>query len=100
MIDPEQCETMVQVRAGVDELDEHIVALLALRTRFMDAAARIKQHRDQVRDEPRKAAVIANACAAASREGMPPEIVGQVFETLVEASIAYEMSRFDQRGLD
>ena len=72
MIDPEQCRTMAEVRAGVDALDERIVALLAVRTRFMDAAARIKERRDQVRDEPRKAAVIAHARAVAEREGMPP----------------------------
>ncbi len=95
MIEPEQCKTMVEVRAGVDALDERIVALLAVRTRFMDAAARIKDHRDQVRDEPRKAAVIAHARLIAEREGMSPELVGHIYECLVEASIAYEMKRFD-----
>ncbi len=87
---------MVEVRAGVDALDERIVALIAMRTRFMDAAARIKEHRDQVRDEPRKAAVIAHARLVAAREGMPPDLVGQVYECLVEASIAYELMRFDR----
>lgn len=95
MIDPELCQTMADVRTGVDALDERIVALLATRTRFMDAAARIKQHRDQVRDEPRKAAVIAHARTVATREGMPPAIAEQVYETLVEASIAHELARFD-----
>ncbi|MDP9096229.1 MAG: chorismate mutase [Pseudomonadota bacterium] len=95
MIEPEQCKTMVEVRAGVDEVDERIVVLLAVRTRFMDAAARIKEHRDQVRDKPRKAAVIAHARLIVEREGMSPDLVGQVYECLVEASIAYEMMRFD-----
>ena len=99
MIDPEQCETMIEVRAGVDALDERIVALLAVRTRFMDAAARIKEHRNQIRDESRKAAVIAHARAVAEREGMSPDLVGQVYERLVEASIAYEMMRFDSDEL-
>ena len=94
MIEPEQCKTMVEVRAGVDALDERIVALLAVRTRFMDAAARIKEHRDQIRDEPRKAAVIAHARSVAEREGMSPDLVGQVYECLVDASIAYELMRF------
>ena len=88
---------MAEVRAGVDELDERLVALLAVRTRFMDAAARIKERRNQVRDEPRKAAVIAHARAVATREGMPPDIAGAVYETLVEASIAHELERFDRR---
>jgi isochorismate pyruvate lyase len=97
MIEPEQCRTMAEVRAGVDALDERIVTLLAVRTRFMDAAARIKERRDQVRDEPRKAAVIAHARAVAAREGMPEVIAGEVYECLVEASIAHELARFDRR---
>ena len=87
---------MAEVRAGVDALDERIVTLLATRIRFMDAAARIKQARGEVRDEPRKAAVIAHARAVAEREGMPPAIAAALYEQLVEASIAYELDRFDR----
>ena len=58
MIEPEQCRSMAEVRAGVDQLDAELVTLLARRFRFMDAAARIKLSRDDVRDEARKAEVI------------------------------------------
>ncbi len=95
MIAPENCTTMSEVRAGVDALDEQIVALLAARTRFMDAAARIKNERKAVRDEARKAAVIAHALDAAARTGAPPALVRNVYEALVESSIAYEFERFD-----
>ena len=54
---------MKEVRAGVDALDRELVALLAQRFAYMDAAARIKPERGHVRDEARKAAVIANARA-------------------------------------
>lgn len=97
MLEPEQCQSMVDVRAGVDALDEEIMALLARRMRFMDAAARIKQDRGQVRDEARKRAVIANAVAAAGRFGFPTELARDLYESLVEASIAYEFERFDAR---
>lgn len=95
MIAPEACTTMTDVRDGVDAVDERLVALLGLRFRFMDAAARIKQDRAHIRDEPRKAAVIAHARAVAAREGADPEIVAMLYEILVEASIAYELRRFD-----
>ena len=88
---------MAEVRAGVDALDATLVALLARRFRLMDAAARIKPERGQVRDEARKAAVIANARAAAEREGAPPEAVAALYEELVERSIAYELARWDAR---
>jgi len=97
MTAPEDCRTMAEVRAGVDALDERIVALLAGRFRYMDAAARIKPDRSQVRDEARKAAVIAHARAVAAREGADPEPIAHAYEALVEASIGYELTRWDTR---
>jgi isochorismate pyruvate lyase len=90
------CETMSQVRAGVDALDRELVALLARRFAYMDAAARIKPARDQVRDEARKAEVIANAAAAARAAGLPEGLAETLWETLVESSIAHELTRWDR----
>ena len=91
------CTTMVEVRAGVDQLDRDLVALLAKRFAYMDAAARIKPARAAVRDEARKAEVIANARAEAATLGVPEDVVGALWERLVEASIAYELAAFDRR---
>jgi isochorismate pyruvate lyase len=96
-IDPRDCTTMAEVRAGVDAVDRALVALLARRFGYMDAAARIKPERGQVRDEGRKAQVIANARAHARAAGIPDEPVGELWDRLVEASIAYELEAFDRR---
>ena len=97
MIEPEDCRSMAEVRAGVDALDAQIVTSLGKRMRFMEAAARIKQHRDEVRDEARKAAVIDHAAEVAEQVGFPPELVRRLYDMLVEGSIAYEFDRFDER---
>lgn len=86
---------MAEVRAGVDEVDAQIVNLLARRFGYMDAAARIKQDRDTVRDEARKAQVIANARKAALELRIPQDVIADMWETLVEGSIAYEFGRWD-----
>lgn len=91
------CSTMTEVRAGVDALDRELVAMLRRRFDYMDAAARIKPERAAVRDERRKAEVIANARAAAEAAGLPGEAIAQLWDGLVEASIAYELERFDAR---
>ena len=67
--DPEICETMLDVRAGVDEIDRMLVALIARRQGYMDAAARIKPSREVVRDEARINQVLANVKAEAERQG-------------------------------
>jgi isochorismate pyruvate lyase len=96
IVEPGACRTMAEVRAGVDRLDREIVERLAKRFGYMDAAARIKGERAAVRDEARKAEVIANAAAHAAELGVPVTLVADVWEQLVEASIAYEFDRFDE----
>lgn len=94
---PAACTTMTEVRVGVDAVDRELVALLGIRFGYMRAAARIKPDRSAVRDEPRKATVIANARAAAVAAGVPDDVVARLWEALVEASIAYELNVFDAR---
>lgn len=92
---PEQCETMIDVRAGVDQVDRELVALLVRRFGYMDAAARIKPDRDSVRDEARKAQVLDNVARAARDAGLCPERLRAVWNELVEQSIAHELGRWD-----
>ena len=94
---PDDCRTMPEVRAGVDALDRELVALLARRFAYMRAAARIKPERAMVRDEARKAAVIAAAQAEAQRLGAPDERIAVLWEDLVESSIAYELEQWDAK---
>jgi isochorismate pyruvate lyase len=94
-LSPTDCTTMIEVRAGVDALDQQLVALLATRFGYMRAAARIKPARDAVRDEARKASVIAAAVAEAGAHGIPADVVGDIWERLVEGSIAYELAEWD-----
>lgn len=91
------CTTMAEVRAGVDQVDRELVALLARRFGYMDAAARIKAERGAVRDEARKAQVIANVRAHARSAGLPEDAIASLWDLLVEASIAYEFDAFDRR---
>ena len=98
-IDPADCSTMAEVRAGVDAVDRELVMLLTRRFAYMDAAARIKPARDHVRDEARKAEVIANARVGAMAAGLPADAVADLWEQLVEASIAYELDAFDRLAL-
>lgn len=99
-IDPADCSTMAEVRAGVDAVDLELVALLARRFGYMRAAARIKSARTAVRDEARKAQVIDQVRVAAAGLDLPPERLAAVWEELVEQSIAYELDIWDATRTD
>jgi len=93
---PDDCQTMTDVRAGVDQVDRELVALLVRRFGYMDAAARIKLDRGAVRDEARKAQVIDNVAREAEAAGLEPARLRAVWNELVEQSIAYEAVRWDR----
>jgi isochorismate pyruvate lyase len=87
---------MTEVREGVDATDRELVELLERRFSYMQAAARIKQDRGAVRDEERKTAVIAAATERARAAGLPDRVIAELWEQLVEASIAYEFEEWDR----
>lgn len=93
---PGDCTTMAEVRAGVDATDRALMDLLDRRFGYMRAAARIKTDRAVVRDEARKAQVIANVRADAAARGIPADALADIWERLVEASIAYELVEWDR----
>ena len=93
---PEECETMTEVRAGVDAVDRALMELIDRRFGYMRAAARIKPDRSTVRDEARKAAVIAAARADAAARALPADAVAAIWEQLVETSIAYELVEWER----
>lgn len=93
---PNDCTSMAEVREGVDATDRELVELLERRFGYMRAAARIKESRGAVRDETRKASVIAAAVADAEARGLPGDVIGDIWERLVEGSIAYEFVEWDR----
>ena len=93
---PEDCQTMAEVRDGVDTLDRQLVALIAERARYMEAAARIKPGRDTVRDDWRVNDVLTKVKAEAEKTGLPVSIAEPVWRELVERSIQYEFEVWDR----
>jgi isochorismate pyruvate lyase len=90
------CTTMAHVRHEVDRLDQVLVALIAERQTFMDAAARIKGHRGLVRDETRVEDVMSKVAARAQIHGLSLSIAEPVWRTMMDRCIAYEMAAFDR----
>lgn len=93
---PDACTDMGEVREGVDATDRELMILLSRRFGYMRAAARIKETRDAVRDEARKQAVVSAAAQDAASRGLPAEAIAEIWDQLVESSIAYELDEWDR----
>ena len=77
--DPGKCTDMRDVREGVDAVDRAMIALIRRRFGYMDAAARIKPDRAAVRDEERKAQVLANVKRMAEDAAIPGPLVAALW---------------------
>ena len=96
MVARKHCLSMEEVRSEIDALDRAIVALLADRLHYIGEAARLKQRRDQVRDEARIADVLGKVEAEARRLSANAGVLVATYRTLIEQSIAHERETFDR----
>ena len=93
----ENCASMAQLRVAIDALDARLVALLAVRQSYIERAAQLKTGRDQIHDAARIEDVVAKVIAAGRKAGLSPVIAEAVWRALIEASIAHEFEKFDER---
>lgn len=93
----EQCLNMAELRQEIDLLDQKLVELLSQRQRYIERAAEIKAHREQIRDEARIADVLEKVTLGAEKAGLKPEIAQRVWRELMEGSIALEMDCYEAR---
>ncbi len=100
MTPPAECETMADIRAGIDALDEELVRLFAQRAAYIDRAAQIKARDDlPARIDSRVEEVVANVRRHAETYGLPPDLVEKLWRRLIDWSIAREESRLGPDSL-
>lgn len=91
MREPQDCETMDELRAAIDALDGALVALLVQRARYIDRAAVLKPAEGlPARIEARVDEVLANVRSCAGAGGLDPDLAERVWRELIEWSIRRE----------
>jgi isochorismate pyruvate lyase len=79
-----------KIRARIDELDDQIVVLLALRQDQVKHAAHHKSDADAVRAPVRRNEVMARLAQRALTHGVEPEVVAAVYTAMIDAFIQLE----------
>lgn len=91
---PEECASIEDVRQGIDALDREVIALIGRRARYVEAAARFKTGESSVRAPERREAMLEARRRGAEEEGLSPEVISEVYETLVSYFVGREMERW------
>lgn len=98
--EPDDCTTLAEVAAGIEAIDLAIIAQLARRFAYMWAAAALKDSAAAVTDEAPHRARLMHARRAAFEQGVPVGLVGDFWDRLVDASIAYERQAWERLHRD
>jgi len=84
------CQNMSEVRAGIDQIDEALVDLLAQRWTFVDRAWEYKREPGEASVPWRNREVIDKVRARAGDAGMPPEMAEALWRMIIGWGIQYQ----------
>jgi isochorismate pyruvate lyase len=94
MPEPDACQSLAEVRAEIDCIDEQIVRLLGRRAGYVKAAARFKTSEVAVAAPDRQLAMIEVRRQWAEREGLDPDVIEKLYRDLVAYFIRREMDHW------
>jgi isochorismate pyruvate lyase len=86
-----ECKNIDEVRVNIDIIDREIVKLLSERSKYVRQAAKFKKNTDDVKAPKRVEEVIEKVRNLALEYGSSPEIVEQIYRTMIDCFIDYEM---------
>jgi len=87
---PEDCQSLEEVREGMDALDRELVALIAKRVGYVRAAARFKTSAEAVAAKDRVQAVLATRRAWAQDAGLDGPTIEGIYRDLVAYCVSEE----------
>lgn len=88
---PLECKNIDEVRHEIDNIDSEIIRLLAARTEYVHEVVKYKDPTSSSIEAPdRRAAVISSRREWAQNAGVSPELVGEIYNTIIEFFIQEE----------
>lgn len=93
----QDCETMDQVRAEIDRIDDALVDLVAERFTYVDRAWQLKERPDEATVPWRIRQVIDKVEVRAKERGLPPELAVALWRQMIGWFIQYEEEKLARR---
>ncbi len=97
---PEECRDMQDIREAIDAIDDQIVRLIADRARYVKAAAPFKTDTQADKDPDRVKKVIQSKKELALHYGVSPELVGELYERMIEYFVKAELDEWSKPRSD
>ena len=89
-----QCNSLDEVRANIDRIDNEIIKLIAERGTYVSQASVFKKNEEGVKDISRVEKVIQKVRDKATTYGANPDMVERLYRDMIAGFIKQEMSDF------
>jgi len=89
-----KCNSLEEVRAAIDLLDDQIVELIAKRNSYIKQAANFKDTVEEVKSEERIDYVIQKARVKALEFNLSPNLIEDLYRTMIEEMVDTEIAEF------
>jgi isochorismate pyruvate lyase len=93
---PQDCQSMGEVRAEIDRLDNALVDLVAERFSYVDRAWQLKNNPAEATVPWRIQQVIDKVRERAGEKGLPPELVEAIWRQMIGWFIQYEEQKLQE----
>ena len=94
---PEDCKNIEEIRQEIDKIDEEIIKLIGKRHDYVKAASKFKKNQNSVKAPDRVKSMLEVRKSWAKREGLNPEVIEQIYKTLVSYFINEEMKHWKNK---
>ena len=94
MPQPQDCQTLEEVRSEIDRLDKSIIEIISRRQEYVYAAAQFKSSAAEVHALERQRRMIESRRNWAESLGVDPDLAAKLFRTVVDHFIQEEMTVF------
>jgi isochorismate pyruvate lyase len=90
----EECHSLAEVRQHIDRLDDQIVELIAARNGYVKQAANFKHSIEEIKANERMEAVMDRVRSKAMEFGVSPNLMTNLYTTMIDAMVEAEISEF------
>jgi len=90
-----KCTTLDEAREKIDKVDEEIVKLIAKRNDYIKQIAHFKNSVDEIKAEDRIEDVISRVRAQAISLGLSPNLINELYVTMIDAMVESEVAEFN-----
>jgi isochorismate pyruvate lyase len=95
---PEACENIQDIRNAIDEIDQEIIHLHALRDSYVREIVKFKADDEGIIARERKAQVLQQRKAWAAEKGLDPELFEKLFGLIIEKNIQIQFDIYNSNN--